>query len=175
MTNRTVIFSHGHLSSPDSRKIRELAPIARDRGHATEAIDYRDLQDEPVARVDRLIDSIEKLEVPPILVGSSLGGYVSMAAAERVAVNSLFLMAPALYLEDKIPGGKMPERYVPRCRHVAIVHGWNDEVIPWQNSLRFAETSRAELHLLDTDHRLESAADDIRSLFARFLESACSS
>ena len=35
-----VIFSHGHLSSPASRKIQVLSPIALEMGFEVEAIDY---------------------------------------------------------------------------------------------------------------------------------------
>jgi pimeloyl-ACP methyl ester carboxylesterase len=167
---RTVIFSHGHLSSPQSRKIVELAPIAAEKGFATRAIDYRDVQDDAPARAERLIATIRELDGPAILVGSSMGGWVSMHAAETVAVDGLFLMAPALFLEDRVPEGVVPERYAPRTEHVAVVHGWHDDIIPWQHSLRFAEANRAVLHLLDSDHRLESALPQLKAVFSQFID-----
>jgi len=164
-----VIFSHGHLSSPQSLKIRELEPVARESGFDTLAIDYRDLQDEPVARAQRLIEAIAKQSAPPVLVGSSLGGWVSMHAAETVPVAGLFLMAPALYLEDRVPEGVVPESYTPRCDRVVVVHGWHDDIIPWQHSLRFAEANQAALHLLNSNHRLESAMPELKTTFRQFL------
>jgi pimeloyl-ACP methyl ester carboxylesterase len=109
-----VIFSHGHLSSPQSRKIQVLAPRAQALGFETEAIDYRDLRDDPFARVDRLCSRIEALDQPPVLVGSSLGGLVSMAAAERLDVAGLFLMAPALFMEDRVPNLSVRESLCPQ-------------------------------------------------------------
>jgi predicted alpha/beta hydrolase family esterase len=166
---KTVVFSHGHVSGPQSLKIVELEPIARKAGFETIAIDYRDLQDDPVARAERLIDTIRQSNGPTVLVGSSMGGWVSMHAAEQVPVAGLFLMAPALFLEDRVPEGVVPESYTPQSERVAVVHGWNDDIIPWQHSLRFAEANKAALHLLATDHRLESALPELKAVFQRFI------
>ena len=168
---KTVIFSHGHESSPAARKIETLRPVAEARGLTTAAPDYRDLRDDPVGRAQRLVSLVDKSEGPVILAGSSLGGWVSMAAAEQRAVAGLFLMAPALFMEHHVPGGVTAERYTPRCRHVAVVHGWHDEIIDWRNSLRYAEAGgHAALHLLDAGHRLERVLDALTGLFSRFLD-----
>lgn len=168
--SRQVIFSHGHLSSPESRKIQVLAPLARERGYSVEAIDYRDLRDDPLGRIERLAEHLAGLEEPPILVGSSMGGIVSMAAAERHSVNGLFLLAPALYLENRLPDTAVREVYQPQCQHIVLVHGWHDEVIPWQHSLRFAEANKAALHLIDAGHQLGDRLPTIAALFADFLD-----
>jgi len=168
-----VIFSHGHVSSPNSHKIRALAPIAEAAGHKTEAIDYRDLRDDPAGRVERLWTRLSELNHPALLVGSSMGGYVSVAAACRVPVAGLFLLAPALYLNDRYPDvGLIEEHYPVRCETVSVIHGWQDDIIPWQNALRFAEERHAALHLLDTDHGMHSAMTQIAGLFQSFLETA---
>ncbi|QOC23634.1 alpha/beta fold hydrolase [Wenzhouxiangella sp. AB-CW3] len=171
MKEITVIFSHGHLSSPESNKIVQLAPIARARGFRTEAIDYRDLRDDPVGRARRLVARLQELDRPAVLVGSSMGGYVSMAAAEQQAVSGLFLMAPALFLEHYVEGGIAPDTYRPRTQHTCIVHGWRDEIIPWRNSLRHARQSQARLHLLDADHALHECLPSIAALLDDFLQS----
>ncbi|MFP4208511.1 MAG: YqiA/YcfP family alpha/beta fold hydrolase [Wenzhouxiangella sp.] len=166
-----LIFSHGHVSSPASHKIRTLAPLAEAAGHTTEAIDYRDLRDDPAGRVERLCARLEKLGEPAVLVGSSMGGYVSVAAACRMPVQGLFLLAPAVYLNHRYPDvGLIEEHYPVRCNTVSVIHGWRDEVIPWQNAQRFAEERRADLHLLDTDHGMHSAIGQIAWLFQSFLK-----
>ena len=165
----TVIFNHGHDSGPDSPKIQTLQPIAEDRGCDCQAIDYRDLRDEPVARAERLKRQLAAIDGSVVLVGSSMGGYVAMAAAEDQPVAGLFLIAPALFLEHRVAGGVTRERYQPRCDHVALIHGWRDEIIPWQNSMQFASEARAALHLLDADHRLQDKLNLIGSVFAAFL------
>ncbi|MEX2498533.1 MAG: YqiA/YcfP family alpha/beta fold hydrolase [Wenzhouxiangellaceae bacterium] len=170
MTTPTVIFSHGHESSPQSRKIQVLRPIAEQAGFTAEAIDYTDLRDEPVARRDRLIGRIDEIDRPVVLAGSSLGGWVSMAAAEQTPVAGLWLMAPALFMEDRVDGGEIPDAYAPRTGHIMVVHGWHDDIIPWHNSLKFAEASGATLHLLADGHRLENSLISMERLFAEFLE-----
>lgn len=164
-----VIFSHGHLSSPESRKIQVLAPLAREHGYAVEAIDYRDLRDDPLGRIERLSERLADLESAPILVGSSLGGIVSVAAAERHAIAGLFLLAPALFLEDRLPEMTVRAAYRPQCDHITIVHGWHDDIIPWQHSLRFAQTSSAALHLVHAGHQLGDCLPTIAALFEDFL------
>ncbi len=164
-----VIFSHGHLSSPQSHKIQVLSPIAAELGFDVEAIDYTDLRDDPHGRVERLTARIAELSEAPILVGSSLGGLVSLAAAERHPVSGLFLMAPALFMEDRVPGGVARDQYQPKCEHISLVHGWDDDIIPWQNSLQFARERRVSLHLIDADHRLEDALPMVRHLLREFL------
>jgi len=76
----------------------------------------------------------------------------------------MFLLAPAFFM----PGY---EEYTPvpaRCP-IEIVHGWNDTVVPPQNSIRFAQQYRATLHLIDSDHRLTANIDEICQLFELFL------
>lgn len=170
MNKHRVIFSHGHESSPESRKIQVLRPIAEQAGFSTEAIDYTDLYDEPVARRDRLIERLNQLDAPVVLAGSSLGGWVSIAAAEQKRVSGLWLMAPALFLEDHVKGGTVPDAYAPKTGRIMVVHGWQDDIIPWRNSLKFAEASGAGLHLIADGHRLENALITLERLFAEFLE-----
>ena len=46
---------------------------------------------------------------------------------------------------------------------MTIVHGWRDDVIPVENSVRYAKQYNAALHILDGDHRLvdEHSADQL--------------
>ena len=165
-----LIFSHGHVSSPKSHKILALTPVAQAAGYTTEDIYYRDLRDDPAGRVDRLCSRLATLETPAVLVGSSMGGYVSVAAACAIPVRALFLLAPAIYLNDRYPDAGLVEQDYPiQSGPVAVVHGWRDEVIPWANAQRFAEERRSALHLLDTDHRMADAMPTIASLFKGFL------
>lgn len=73
-------------------------------------------------------------------------------------------MAPALYMEG------LPELRpgVLDCP-AAIVHGWRDDVVPYEHSVRFAKEYGAALHLLDGDHRLHNQLRVIRHLFEYFL------
>jgi pimeloyl-ACP methyl ester carboxylesterase len=163
VVSRYVVFSHGQESGPWGRKIAALAEIARTEGYETHSVDYRGV-DQPRARVARLVDFCKELSGDLVLVGSSLGGYVAVSSASLLHARGLFLIAPALYMEG------LPELRpgVLDCP-TALVHGWQDEVVPVEHSVRFAQTYRAALHVLDGDHRLHHQLRVIQHLFEYFL------
>jgi pimeloyl-ACP methyl ester carboxylesterase len=159
----TVVFSHGRESGPWGSKITAMAAVVRDLGWSVESIDYRGL-DDPGARVRKLIGLRKDLEDPLVLVGSSMGGYVSAAAASGLGARGLFLLAPAFYMVGY-------EEYTPldvACP-TAITHGWHDVIVPVENSIRWAREHRAALHLLDSDHRLEDQIEAICLLLRAFV------
>lgn len=159
----TVVFSHGKESGPWGSKITAMATTARELGVAVESVDYRGL-DDPSARVLKLTAVALKLKEPVVLVGSSMGGHVSAAAASRLGARGLFLLAPAFYM----PGY---EEYTPQdvACPTAIVHGWHDLIVPVENSIRWAREHQAALHLLNSDHRLEDQIEAICRLLRAFL------
>jgi pimeloyl-ACP methyl ester carboxylesterase len=160
----TVIFSHGQESGPWGTKIRAMADTVRALGCNADSIDYRGIAD-PSQRVERLIEACRDIDDRLVLAGSSMGGHVATAAAEPAAAAGLFVLAPAYYMpgyEELTP----PPPDVPIC----IVHGWRDAVVPVDNSLRFARSARAELHVLDGDHRLTDNIDEINYYLRRFIE-----
>jgi alpha/beta superfamily hydrolase len=159
-----VFFSHGQESGPWGTKIRSMAEVAEAAGWAVDSIDYQGMAD-PHDRVEKLVAYCAQEEVPPLLVGSSMGGFVANAAASRVRARGLFLLAPAFY----VPGYEefMPEH--PDCR-TQIVHGWRDDVVPWQGSVRYGSETGAGLLLVDGDHRLTANIDLINRLLLDFLD-----
>src|ERR671923_3478 len=163
MAFRHVVFSHGAESAPWGRKITALAEVARSEGYETHSVDYRGI-DEPRARVARLVEFCKELTGDLVLVGSSLGGYVAVTSASLLHARGLFLMSPALYLEG------LPELRpgVIDCP-AAVVHGWRDEVVPYEHSVRFAEKYHATLHLVESDHRLHNQIRFLKYLFEYFL------
>jgi pimeloyl-ACP methyl ester carboxylesterase len=163
VATRYVVFSHGQEGGPWGRKITALADTARSEGYEPESVDYRGI-DSPRDRVARLMEFCQDLQGDLVLVGSSLGGYVSVAAASLLHARGVFLMAPALYMEG------LPElrKGVLDCP-VSVVHGWRDEVVPFDHSVRFAQLYGASLHLLNGDHKLHSELRAIRYLFEYFL------
>jgi pimeloyl-ACP methyl ester carboxylesterase len=163
-SDETVVFSHGKESGPWGSKITALSAVARDLGLRVESVDYRGI-DDPRERVEKLVAVGVTLPGPLVLVGSSLGGHVAATAAPRLSVRALFLMAPAFYM----PGF---EQFTPRglACPVAIVHGWGDDIVPVGNSIRWAGEHQAQLHILDSDHRLENQIGAVGRLFKDFLE-----
>ena len=155
MTERYVVFSHGKDSEPWGSKIAAMAEIAREEGFVVESVDYRGI-DDPKERVTRLLAFCKDLRGSLVLVGSSMGGYVSVAGSSLLQARGMFLLAPALYM----PGY---EKFSPRpaACPTTIIHGWRDDVIPVDNSVRFAREQKATLHMVDSDHGL---LDQIRMI-----------
>jgi len=162
-----VIFNHGKESGPNGTKIRVLSGIAEKHGFTVESVDYTDIMDQE-QRVHRLCERVAAFEgTPQLLVGSSMGAYVALVAAEVIKPQALFLMAPAVY----IPGWQHQE-YAAAVPCVSVVHGWADEVIPVDHAIRYAQQSRCDLHLLDSDHRLGNSLDVVADIFESFLRKA---
>ncbi|MBL4844166.1 MAG: alpha/beta hydrolase [Planctomycetes bacterium] len=160
-----VVFSHGKESGPWGRKIKHLADLAKGRGCEVESIDYRGVESES-DRVAILIAAVEGIEKDTlILVGSSMGGYVSLVGAAAVGPRGVFLMAPALYL----PGYSVQS--FPYRGPVRIVHGLQDTVVPYQNSQRYQRVRGGELLLIEADHRLAGSLTQVGGSFAQFLDS----
>jgi len=163
MTERYVVFSHGKDGEPWGSKIVAMAEVARGRGYAVESMDYRGM-DNPRDRVEHLLAFGSRISGSRVLVGSSLGGHVSAAASTALQARGLFLLAPAFYM----PGF---EQYTPKPANcpITIVHGWRDDIVPVDNSVRFAREYRATLHVIDSDHRMAANIGDICHHFDYFL------
>lgn len=162
-TFETVVFSHGQESGPWGTKITAMAAMVRDLGFAATSVDYQGVPD-PRERVRMLIDAGRGTAGPLILVGSSMGGHVAAAAAHTLGARGLFLLAPAFYM----PGFEEHTPQDPGCPAV-IVHGWRDDIVPVENSIRWAREQLAALHVLNSDHRLQDRIDDVVRLLRAFL------
>src|SRR6202049_125060 len=143
MANRYVVFSHGKDSVPCGRKITALADVARGEGYDVESVDYRGIET-PRGCIDKLIEVCKTLSGDLVLVGSSLGGYVTVAAASLLHARGAFLMAPALYMEGLPP---LRERLLD-CP-AALVLSWREDGGPSENINPFARVYGASMHLVD--------------------------
>ena len=146
--DRYVVFSHGKDAGPWGVKITALAGNARSEGYEVESVDYRGI-DDPRERVNKLVEYCKELKGDLVLCGSSLGGYVSVAAASLLHARGVFLMAPALTM----PGLPPLREKLLDCPTM-IVHGWKDDVVPVEQSMEFARRHGCALHILNSDHRL---------------------
>ena len=165
-----VVFSHGKESGPMGSKIQRLMEEANRFGLKTISVDYRNCATAS-ERVALLNDTLKQLNAPPqqvVLVGSSMGGYVSTVVANNLPVAGLFLMAPALWM----PAEEYTiQSYQPLTSKVEITHGFNDDVVPCENSIRFArEHEGTVLHLVPDDHWLRASLDFLACQFRRFIE-----
>lgn len=159
----TVIFSHGQESGPWGTKIRAMAELVRSLGCEADSIDYQGIAD-PTERVQKCVRECANIGDKLVLVGSSMGGHVATAAAAQLDAAGLFVLAPAYYMEgyeDLTP--------VPPAIPICIVHGWHDDIVPVENSIRYAGRCSATLHVVDGDHRLTANIDEINEYLSQFL------
>jgi pimeloyl-ACP methyl ester carboxylesterase len=163
MRGRHIVFSHGLESGPWGAKISAMADVARSEGFDVDSVDYRGITD-PRDRVTRLLAFCRDLQGDLILVGSSMGGHVAVTASALLQAQGMFLLAPAFYM----PGYEELTPKPAKCP-MTIVHGWQDDVVPVENSIRFAREHGATLHLLPGDHRLHEQISQINYLFEYFL------
>jgi len=163
VTHRHLVFSHGQESAPWGLKISALAQVARAQGYEAHSVDYRGIQ-EPGRRVSKLVQFCQGLDGEVVLAGSSVGGYVSVCAAPIVQPTGVFVIAPALYLPQLPP---LPQGHLS-CP-VTVVHGFEDEIVPYEDSVGFARAQGATLHLLKGGHLLHEQLPQIVQLFEGFL------
>ncbi|MGA1863146.1 alpha/beta hydrolase [Deferribacter thermophilus] len=165
--NKTVIFSHGKEGTPDGKKIKVLSGVAKSMGWECVSLDYRGVYDpeERVKKLESFINSVDYERL--VLVGSSMGGYVSLAVAKNFNTNGLFLLAPAIGMKNL----EYKNKYIyPENTYVEIVHGLKDSVVPVDNIIFYSKKFGVTLHLLNDGHRLLSSINYISKLFKIFLE-----
>ena len=164
-SQHTVCFSHGKESGPTGVKITALASIAVNKGFNVISIDYGGEPD-PDCRAKKLYCEFIPSDGINVLVGSSMGGYVATVASQHFSPDGLFLMAPAFGMTGYRE--QFPE---PDARKISIVHGLNDDVVPFNNSVEFAAKYNAQLHMMDDGHQLIESLPFISDIFAQFLDS----
>lgn len=153
-----VCFAHGKESGPWGTKITHLADTAKRRGYEVISPDYSHSHD-PHARVAQLLELAPKAGRALVLVGSSMGGYVSAMACAALKPQALLLLAPALYF----PGFDAEPAGIPAL--CSVVHGWSDDIVPVDRAIRFARTQNAALHVLNSGHTLNDQLPALELLF----------
>lgn len=159
-----VVFSHGKETGPSGRKILQLREMAEAAGAETVSIDYTSSMD-PEIRVQQLLNTELPAHHGLVLVGSSMGGYVSTVASKVLKPDGLLLMAPAFGL----PG--YAEFYpTPNATTIAAVHGWLDDVVPVENAVRWAKDNKIRLVLVDDDHSLHQEVATVGQLMVSMIQ-----
>ncbi len=158
MTTQHIVFSHGKESGPWGSKIKAMADFAKSVCDSEiHSLDYQEIES-PDCRADHLISYLSKLSGEIILVGSSMGGYVSTLASTQINISGLMLLAPAFYL-----GGYDVSVPSTSCKNVRVIHGWHDDEVPYQNSVKFADEHKATLTLVNDGHRLSNSAIELKA------------
>lgn len=168
MSKGTIVLSHGLESGPEATKVTAMAAVARALGWREVRPDYRDLDvSRDIRRIDervaRMLAHAPDDGAPLVLAGSSMGAFISGLGSLVRRPIGLFLLAPPL----AIPGysRSFDAADVP----TAIVHGWDDELIPAGEVIAFARARRAALHLVDDSHRLSAHVDIVARWFGEWL------
>lgn len=162
-----VILSHGRGGSSQDEIIKHFSRVCADLSLSHEAVDDADCQN-PEIRTERLMAKVAALgeNEKVILMGFSMGGYASLLTAEKYRqVRGLFLVAPGLYLPRY-----QKRHYRSDLINVEIVHGWSDDVVIYEHSLRYAHAANATLHLMPGSHMMLSQLGKIDILFSTFLQ-----
>ena len=158
-----IVFSHGQESGPWGTKIKIMASLASSLDCDVSSIDYQGIK-EPQDRVAKLIKECSDIPEPICLVGSSMGGFVATAAAYDVKAIGLFVLAPAYFIQG-FDHSLIKSIDIP----MEIVHGWNDNIVPVENSIRYAQSQHAKLHIVDGDHGLTDNIQEINNYFKTFI------
>jgi len=165
MTN-TVYILHGRDSSPRSQKCELLSAACRHRGWKAVVPDYSGISsadDRARLFIEEHVDDERPGKV--LIVGSSMGAYVALAASRKLKPDALLLLAPAVYL----PGYALHDP-MPHAARSVIIHGWCDDTVPPSYVVRFADRYKCELHLLDDRHDLSGSLPFIETLFNAMLD-----
>jgi len=175
-----LYYIHGYQSGPNSKK----GSIFKKQFRAS-AIRYRSCPPEDLVISDCLdkIYKIIEMDSEPILIGSSLGGFLAAKASlEKPFIKEIILLNPALippYFDiEKIKD--MPQRILKDMKDeelfknkinakISIIIGRQDSVVPNKWSELFAEKQEAKLYYLDDDHRFSQDIDKLIDTISKIL------
>jgi len=159
-----VYFAHGKDSGPWGSKIQLLAKLAEAQGLAVESPDYQDLETGQ-DRLEKLNHLLAQDTRSPILVGSSMGGWVSAQMAASQPCEGLFLMAPAFEMPDH------ESAPLPNEQGAWIIHGSDDDVVPIEQSQQRIRRGKDTLLNVPDGHRLARSHLVLAHFFQAFLAS----
>jgi len=71
--------------------------------------------------------------------------------------------------------GYKHQSYRTSNHNIEIVHGWSDDIIPLEHSIKYAREADCLLHLISGDHRLNSSIKTVETIFRQFLVTVDSS
>ena len=122
-----LVYLHGFSSSPGGNKGTFARCWAEDRGIPFHAPDLNLPTFETLtlsAQVAAVEALLRRLPEPPVLVGSSLGGFIATAVAQRgAALRSMILLAPAIHFARRRMTGPAWGAYRERGEMEVFHHG----------------------------------------------------
>jgi hypothetical protein len=114
----SLVYLHGFSSAPGGNKGAFTRRWAEGRGLPFHAPDLNLPTFETLtltAQVEAVEALVARLQEPPVLVGSSLGGFIATAAAHRGSpLRALILLAPAIHFAKRRLGSPAWDEYRKR-------------------------------------------------------------
>ena len=175
-----LYYIHGYLSSPNSTKGTLLKKTLN-----AHPIKYRDCQPEELLISDCLnqISNVIKNDHEVTLIGSSLGGLLAVKTAQKNQnVKKLILLNPAIIppdtdlntisdmpqsiLQDMIDKNLF-EKKLPQETHILV--GTEDDLLPIQWVLSFAQKQEATIKFLHDDHSLSKNIKQLPKLIKKII------
>jgi len=175
-----LYYIHGYQSSPFGEKATLLKKTIQ-----AIPITYRDglAEDLVISHcLDRIAEAIQE-DPRVVLIGSSLGGFLAASTAlTHSNVNRLILLNPAIIPLDidlrTIEG--MPLRILQEMREqrlfsekipasITILRGTQDDIVPDQWILCFAQAQNATIQLYDDDHRFSKNLQRLPGIISELL------
>lgn len=126
-------YLHGFASGVNSKKAQYFKTKFAEFGCELQLLDLN-LGDFSTFQVSRVIDAVENIiaNQPCVLIGSSLGGLISLILAEKLScIQKLILLAPALEIKRLLPQIIGEENLVlwEQTQKLAINHiGYNQTI-----------------------------------------------
>jgi len=122
-----LLYLHGFSSSPGGNKAAFTRAWAERNGVALHAPDLN-LPTFETLTLTAQVEAVERLlghlPEPPVVVGSSLGGFIATAVAQRGAVlRSMILLAPAIHFAHRRMTGPAWATYRERGEMEVFHHG----------------------------------------------------
>jgi predicted esterase YcpF (UPF0227 family) len=176
-----LYFIHGYESSPTGEKATLLKKTLK-----ALPITYRDGAPEDLVIVQALHCISEAIQDDDkvVLIGSSLGGFLAASTAlTNRSVRQLILLNPAVIPPETdlttiqgVPLRIIKEMIDPRLFQqkipaaITILRGTQDEIVPDEWILRFAEAQEATIKLFNDDHRLSKNLQRLPRIISEILQ-----
>lgn len=144
-----MVYLPGKQGDINEGKIKLLRLIAKEQKILFTVIDYKKLNSLNNS-IDYAINVIKEKNEKIILCGSSMGGYISIVLSNYIeSIYGILLLAPAIGID----GYPDIETNI-KCKNVKVIHGYNDDMVPYENVINFCINKKIEMHLVNDNHRL---------------------
>ena len=151
------------------------AEISKHCGFRVACMDYTGIFT-PKQKVQHLVNECKRLKMNEkenvILVGSSIGAYVSLHASSIIRPKGMFLMSPVLKIQDNDINNINDNQHKPfttEMGNIEIIQGWNDTTVDKVIVMNYCRRHWIPRHLFWDERDLKKSLKVTSVLFERFL------